>query len=132
MMMAITDRVIALTTGLALLAAATAAWPAEPATATSAPAPAAAASKPAAPTPAPAVKPTPAPLAATMPGGYRLRTVKGEQVYCRTETPIGTTIPKQECYTPETLAEMQKRGHDTAEGMATHMLICGGSACGPN
>ena len=56
--------------------------------------------------------------------------------YCRTVTPIGTTIPKQECLTPDALAELLKHGQSQSDGLLQHMGICGAAGgntgCGDN
>jgi hypothetical protein len=76
------------------------------------------------------------PLPPTKPGGYRLRNIKGVMAYCRSVTPIGTTIPTQECLTPDALEELLKQGQRQADAMLQHLGTCGAaggsSGCGGN
>lgn len=87
-------------------------------------------------TPAPAAAAETKQLPASKPGGYRLRKIKGEMAYCRSETPIGTTIPKQECLTPDALDELLKQGQRSADSMLQHLGTCGAAGgntgCGGN
>jgi hypothetical protein len=82
----------------------------------------------------PAAKAETKPLPATIAGGYRLQRIKGEMAYCRTVVPTGTTLPKQECLTPEAVAEMERLGQRQRDGMLQHLPICGAStaACVSN
>jgi hypothetical protein len=87
-------------------------------------------------TPAPAAVAETKQLPATRPGGYRLRKIKGEMAYCREVRPIGTTIPKQECLTPDALDELLKQGQRQANDMLQHLGTCGAAGgntgCGAN
>ena len=115
-----TSRMVMLAAWFQLLAFAPAAWAAQPAN-TAAP--------PAATTAAPA-KPDAKPLPPTMPGGYRLRNIRGEMVYCRTVVPTGTTLPKTECLTPEAVAEMQKVGQRQSDSLSKQVALCASSVQG--
>ena len=93
------------TTLLAACAAAPTA-PSAPAAAAKAPVAAAPAVAAAAAEAAPAAaKPTPDEvLEAARHAGYKARTVKGQRVYCRDETPVGTRFPQSVCLSEADLA----------------------------
>jgi hypothetical protein len=62
--------------------------------------------------------------------GYRLRTRNGETVYCRSETPTGSRMAVETCYTAaqlETIDQQTETFKDTVEQTRAR---CAGPTCG--
>ena len=92
------------------------------------PAPPAAATAPATTSAAPAGAAAAEPVA-KIPSGYRLVKRGGQELYCRSETTVGTRFPETLCYTREQMKVIAER---TDEVMDVIGRGCVGGQCGDN
>jgi len=132
---------IALTTALMLMA--TIAWADEPST------PSAKAEEATATKPAEAAEPAAAPTTTTAnetttasiapdanepfkpPAGYRLKRVKGNEVYCTKVVVLGSRFPKEDCRTEAQLRDLEQQKASMRGEMVQRGRVCsGGGACG--
>ena len=113
--------------------------PAEATAPASVPAPAASATpeSPAAPaaTPAPVAAAAPAEAAKAEefkpPKDYKVKTRKGETVYCRSQTTVGTRFPTEFCFTQLDLERIEKNKRSMQQDVSMRTKMCTtGSACG--
>jgi hypothetical protein len=113
--------------------------PAEATAPASVPAPAASATpeSPAAPaaTPAPVAAAAPAEAAKAEefkpPKDYKVKTRKGETVYCRSQTTVGTRFPTEYCFTQLDLERIEKNKRSMQQDVSMRTKMCTtGSACG--
>jgi hypothetical protein len=104
----------------------------------SVPAPAASATpeSPAAPaaTPAPVAAAAPAEAAKAEefkpPKDYKVKTRKGETVYCRSQTTVGTRFPTEFCFTQLDLERIEKNKRSMQQDVSMRTKMCTtGSAC---
>jgi hypothetical protein len=135
---------IALTSALMLMA--TIVWADEPST----PSPKAEATEATAAKPAESTEPaTASPAAATEtaaaavatessepfkpPAGYRLKRVKGNEVYCTKIVVLGSRFAKEDCRTEAQLRDLEQQKASMRGEMEQRNRVCsGGSACGGN
>jgi cytoskeletal protein RodZ len=112
--------------------------PAEATAPASVPAPAASATpeSPAAPaaTPAPVAAATPTKAAKgeefKPPKDYKVKTRKGETVYCRSQTTVGTRFPTEFCFTQVDLERIEKNKRSIQQDVSMRTKMCTtGSAC---
>jgi hypothetical protein len=59
-----------------------------------------------------------------VPAGHTPKMLKGELRYCRSETIVGTRLPKQYCFTQEQLEEMEKRRRSIQEDLTRSRKSC--------
>jgi hypothetical protein len=131
---------IALTTALMLMATMT--WADEPSTPKAEPAEAAA--KPAEPAAATTSEPAVTDTATASvapdpnepfkpPAGYRLKRVKGNEVYCTKVVVLGSRFAKEDCRTEAQLRDLEQQKASMRGEMEQRNRVCsGGSACGGN
>jgi hypothetical protein len=107
---------------------------ADPPIGTAAPPPtsvAAAASQPAvAETTQVATDPDPVTVAKSRPG-YRLRNRDGTPVWCRKETPTGSRMPVETCYTAAQIEQIEAEAEDIKDTIGKERALCGAS-CASN
>jgi hypothetical protein len=92
--------------------------------------------------PAPAASAVAAPAAAASlaapvaeefrpPSGYKKKTRDGRQVYCRSETPVGTRFPTEYCFTQTDLERIEKNKRSIQMDHSTRTKMCSsGAGCG--
>lgn len=106
--------------------------PAAPAATAPAATPPAAVEKPSVATP-PAAETTTADGMRKIPSGYRRVKRKGQEVYCRKVTTIGTRFADELCFTREQLEEISNRTDSAMDDLNQAMKVCaGGGACQNN
>jgi hypothetical protein len=66
-----------------------------------------------------------------IPSGYRRETHKGQELYCRRTTTLGSRFAQKLCFTREQLVEMQWRTDSTMGELDRGVRVCGtAEACG--
>ena len=94
-----------------------------------------------APPPAEGVVPAPAPAArqststkktgGKIPSGYRLERRKGQELYCRQITTLGSRFAQKTCFTRAQLEEIQRRRDAVMDDLEKGLRVCGtAEACG--
>ncbi|MCS6946538.1 MAG: hypothetical protein NZM12_02850 [Steroidobacteraceae bacterium] len=65
-----------------------------------------------------------------LPPGYRKRVVKGETLYCKKTTPIGSRMPKWLCVDAEGLRQLEELGATNRDDLRRAQTVCAsGTAC---
>jgi hypothetical protein len=62
--------------------------------------------------------------------GYRLRQREGQAYYCRTETPTGSRMPVETCYTAAQLEVMDAQAETAKDSLSKARTPCAGPTCG--
>jgi hypothetical protein len=62
--------------------------------------------------------------------GYRLRQRNGESIYCRTETPTGSRMPVETCYTAAQIDLMDAQAETAKDAINKTRTPCAGPTCG--
>jgi len=62
--------------------------------------------------------------------GYRLRQRNGESFYCRTETPTGSRMPVETCYTAAQIEQMDAQAATAKDAINKTRTPCAGPTCG--
>jgi hypothetical protein len=71
----------------------------------------------------------PAPTTAKARPGYKLRQRNGEAVYCRSETPTGSRMAVETCYTATQLERLDDQAEIFKDAMDKHRAKCAGPNC---
>lgn len=99
----------------------------QPSTPTAAPAPAAVAAP--APVAAVASPAAPATAKAAYPG-YKVRTIKGETVYCKKVARIGSRFEEETCMTGPEMEMMMQQAEADKDQFRRNQTLCGTGGCG--
>ncbi|MEZ5498306.1 MAG: hypothetical protein R3E77_02630 [Steroidobacteraceae bacterium] len=59
------------------------------------------------------------------PPGFRKRTIKGEEYFCKKEVILGSRFPKEICLTRDGIKELEERGELMREEMRQNATKCG-------
>ena len=59
--------------------------------------------------------------------GYRLRNRGGTPVWCRQETPTGSRMPVEACYTEAHLEQIDAEAEDVKDTLSKQRALCGAS-----
>jgi hypothetical protein len=62
--------------------------------------------------------------------GYRLRNRNGTPVWCRKETPTGSRMPVETCYTATQLEQIEAEAEDVKDTLGKQRAICGADCAG--
>ena len=71
-----------------------------------------------------------APITGKARPGYKLRQRNGETVYCRSETPTGSRMPVENCYTAAQLERLDDQAEVLKDSLDKHRAKCAGPNCG--
>lgn len=70
------------------------------------------------------------PLVAKARPGYRAKSRNGEAVYCRSETPTGSKLLNENCYTEVQLEEIERQAEEIKDGINRQRVGTCGQLCG--
>jgi len=66
-----------------------------------------------------------------IPSGYRLEKRGGKELFCRSETLVGSRFPTKTCFTRAQLEEIASRTDSAMDAMERGTSVCaGGEMCG--